>query len=388
MASLEDILQERAEKFRAWQESSLTELVGRGNYSRVYATSGGLAAAKVAELPHVSRSARRQAFREHVISLLQTLLVLKRASFFFPLHYGVQLSTGADRGEPSMARTAAAAELTLFMESFPGALPQLAPRVLLTQERKERASGRWLALAFQLMHAVLAMSISFGISHNDLYPRNVLVRPLPEGCDVVFETVVEGVSYRLVLPFLAVVTDYGVASGQLLGGKQEPEVCRSLEELQVPRNFALRPPSAHILQYRGLPAFSRDPWVLLKWLCYPCAELPTQPWGLRLWALDALKRLEAQLSDFSSARAQLPLFHHIFHGRTLRSFFEEPLFVTPCEETPEEDAGLRQRFCISEARGRELLREATSVLARMQSILPPPSARPRAKAENQGDPTR
>jgi hypothetical protein len=191
------------------------------------------------------------------------------------------------------------------------------------------------------------------------------VRPL--GKEVLFPTCVEGVAYLWKLPFLAVVTDFGVASGRILGA-EEPEVSRSLEKLRKPHFFPLQAPTAHILQYRDIPSFARDPYTVLKWLCYPSNELPGQPWTVRLWSLDALHRLERNLQDFAKARAQLDLFHHLFHPKNLETYrvqgggSSDALAATLDKTAP--------NFEISQEKGQGLFQEAARLISDMDGIHP------------------
>lgn len=302
MASLFD---DRVRSFDAWMTCDLAGEIGRGNYSKVFLTTDCSAAAKVAAYPRASLSTRKQAFREHVVSLLQTLLVLRRVTPFHPLHYGSAFDAS---GTPS---------LTMYMESFEGSLEVLGAQVL-------ASPVDWAKIAFQVCHGTLALSLLFEVTHNDLYPRNILVRRLPEATRV--SLAVEGVAYDLELASLAVVTDYGIASGPCLGCEL-PEVSSGLNRLQtMPAWFAPTPLKEHVLVYAQLPAYARDPFVILKGLLYaPGSELPVPPLSVKLWGLDALRRMVAALGDFSEPRAQLRLFHHLFHEDNLRAFKLEAL---------------------------------------------------------------
>jgi hypothetical protein len=286
----------RRHAFHAWRCAPLGELLGTGRYASVFAS--GSAAAKVMDLSGKSRRSRVQAYREHVVSIMQTLLLLRGVTLHFPFHYGLTVAMA----EPGLS-------LTLFMERFSGNLLETAAGAL-------RDAASWIHVAFQVLHGCLCLSSLFGVVHNDLYPRNVLVRPV----DLEVSAEVEGVVYGFRPRYLAVVADYGIASGKLVA-TDAPEVC--LSTTKVPRwpRFAAQPPAAHVLQYEPLlPASSRDPYTVLKWFFYGQEALPAAPLAVRLWAMDGLCRMDASLESFHADAAQLPLFHHLFHEDNLSRF--------------------------------------------------------------------
>lgn len=297
-----DGLAAREAAFRAWRCAPVGELLGSGKYGSVFACGAG-AAAKVMDLSGKSRHARMQAYREHVVSIMQTLLLLHGATPHFPFHYGLTVAVA----ELGMS-------LTLFMERFDGNLLEKAAAAL------GDAAG-WVHLAFQLLHGCLCLAAVFGVVHNDLYPRNVLLRAAPGLEPEPFEVAVEGVGYSLRPRFLAVVADYGIASGPLVAADAAPEVCLTTAKVPRWRRFALQPPAAHILQYEPLlPAYSRDPCTVLKWIFHGHEGLPAAPLAVRLWAMDGLCRIDGGLAGFHEAAAQLALFHHLFHKDNLRRF--------------------------------------------------------------------
>jgi len=157
-----DGLAAREAAFRAWRCAPVGELLGSGKYGSVFACGAG-AAAKVMDLSGKSRHARMQAYREHVVSIMQTLLLLHGATPHFPFHYGLTVAVA----ELGMS-------LTLFMERFDGNLLEKAAAAL------GDAAG-WVHLAFQLLHGCLCLAAVFGVVHNDLYPRNVLLRAVRTG---------------------------------------------------------------------------------------------------------------------------------------------------------------------------------------------------------------
>jgi len=300
--------EQRVAAFHRWRCAPLGEVLGQGRYGLVR-RCGESGVAKVIDLAKKSRGSRRQAFREHVVGVLQSILLVRRVTPHLPFHYGSRTSLCELGGMG----------FVLFMERFEGNLQELAKEVL-------GAPRDWVCMAFQVLHGCLALALSFGIVSNDLYPRNVLVRRLPKDASSssrALTYLVDGVPY--VLPqvsFLAATTDYGVASGQLVGAAEVPEVFAKTEKVRREgTGFALVPPTAHVLQYDPpLPPFSRDPYALLKWLCYGQRGLPPTPLPVRLWALDAMTHMDGRLQDFRDPEAQATLFHHLFHRDNLKRF--------------------------------------------------------------------
>jgi len=294
-----DSFELRRNAFLDWKCAPLGEVLGSGKYASVLRSGSG--AAKVMDLSGKSRQARMQAYREHVVSMMQTILLLRKVTPHYPFHYGYTTTVGG-----------CDMVLTMFMERFEGSLLDAATRIL-TDARD------WVHLALQLLHACVCMAGVFGVVHNDLYPRNVLVREFPGERRTCMT--VDGVSYVFGQRFLAVVTDYGIASGKLVGAHSVPEVCDSTVKVKRLRHFSMQAPEAHILQYEPtLPAFSRDPYTILKWIFYGQPRLPRAPVTVRLWVMEAMHRLDQGLEDFHDARSQLQLFHHLFHEDNLLRF--------------------------------------------------------------------
>ena len=305
----------RRRAFLGWKSAPLGEVIGSGKYATVFRSNGS--AAKVMDLSGKSKRARMQAYREHVVSMMQTILLLRHVTSQYPFHYGFKTLIG------EMGMT-----LTMFMESFEGSLQDLAERVLTD-------SDCWIHLVLQLLHACVCMASIFGVVHNDLYPRNVLVRMLPGGQRT--RLVVDGVMYVFLPRFLVVVADYGIASGRLVGAHSVPEVCASTVKVARSPRFSLQPPEAHILQYDPvLPAFSRDPYTVLKWVVYGQKNLPQAAFSVRLWGMEALNRIDLRLEDFHEELSQLPLFHHLFHEDNLRRFGLASSLLYASPEKPEE----------------------------------------------------
>lgn len=286
--------EERLRHFNAWGSNlDLEEEIGRGAYGCVFRAADSFSAAKLVQLQRQARSARQRVMQEHKISLLQTLLVLRKVSCFHPLHYGIRYQRGAE-----------GAQLACYMERFDGSLEALAAAVL-------RAPRAWQDLLFQVLHGVLSLANVFQLSHNDLYPRNVLVRRLPG--TVSARVRVDAGVYARPLDFLAVVSDYGVASGQT---SALPEVVAASERKQLRLSpLSLLAPLKHHILYYDLEVFARDPLALLLALAHADGQkLPPCPTSVRLWLALGLRRILARMKDFASPRAQKELFHAMFQS--------------------------------------------------------------------------
>ena len=288
---------------KTWRPGERGELVGEGKYGQVYRCGPG-AVAK--DLDVARRSRREQAYREHVVGLLQTLLVLSRVTPHLPLHYG------ALWGQRRME---------LHMEAFDVSLDR-AGACLVDEEA-------WVSLFFQVWSALLALAFVFGVAHNDLYPRNVLLRAAPATAPVCYEVL--GRRYKVPLPFFAALTDFGVASCPW-GGEHAVRP----SPLGAPPDLGSLPPSRHVLQY-DLPVFARDPYSLLKWAAFPNRSLPTAPSKVVGWARAGLTRLDERREDCRDADGAARLFAAAFdalrrHGLPeLRTEDALPLFALRAE---------------------------------------------------------
>jgi len=282
---------ERVRCFEAWGSSlELEEEIGRGEYGCVFRAADSFSAAKVVTL-QPARRARQRVMQEHKISLLQTLLVLRKVSCFHPLHYGVRYQ-----------RDALGRQLACYMERFDGSLEALAETVL-------RGPQAWKDVLFQALHGALSLANVFQLAHNDLYPRNVLVRKLPAAVSA--RVGVDAWTYARRLDYLAVVSDYGVASG---GASALPDVVHASKRRRLSPLSLLTPLQHHILYYDA-ELFARDPLALLLACVHADGRtLPSCPMSIRLWITLGLQQILVRMKDFAAPRAQKELFHAMFEG--------------------------------------------------------------------------
>ena len=292
MSDVEAIAAKRVRDLYDWRLGQAQERIGAGKYGRVYSVGPGCAAILKESVTRRRAGMCKQAFREHIIGLLQTLLVLEACTPHLPLHYGAAIAAG---GRCMRGR--------MYMERFEGSLVDLGGCL--------GAEADWLSLLFQLTSTFAALALLFGVTHNDAYPRNILISPRARARRVVYRC--QGRSYVLHWPFLAALTDFGIATSPLLMGKRTaPEVSEHLSNLEVPSNFASCPPQHHILKYKSLPLFSRDVYTVLKWTCFADSHLPAAPPAVRLWARTCLHLLDEVRENLSEPQGLVRFFHAIF----------------------------------------------------------------------------
>ena len=291
--------------------------IGSGKYGRVY-SSGRSAVLKES----VTRAGLcKQAFREHVMGLLQTLLVLQACTPHLPLHYGTSIVA-----EGVLMRG------HMYMERFEGSLIDLRGCL--------RTESDWLSLLFQLLLTFVALALLFGVTHNDAYPRNILINSQSSAPRVIYRC--QEKSYALEWSFMAALTDFGIATTPLLmGHRSAPEVAERLEALELPPDFASTPPRHHILRYKSLPLFSRDAYTVLQWTCFD-PRLPRAPPAVQLWARSALRLLNEIRESLKEAEGLARFFHAIFSSSWLATCGLPPLEVdgalTPDFTVPADDS--------------------------------------------------
>jgi len=337
-----DIKALTANRLRAlyqWHSSSLScEVLGSGKYGTVYAAGGDRASVMKESVTKGARpSLRKQAFREHVIALLQSLMVLEGCTPHLPLHYAVSISACG----PCMRGN-------MFMERFSGSLVDLAAKCL-------RSDEDWVCLLFQLLSTFAALGAVFGISHNDAYPRNILISQDTRAQRVVYRC--GSATYALRWPFFAAVTDFGIAtSTSLMGALQCPEVSDGLVDLEPASDFGSAAPEHHILKYKRLPTFCRDAYTVLKWVRFCSKSLPEAPTPVRRWAGASLALLDSVRGQCDAPEGLLHFVQEIFEDDWLRACGLSLRLRVSSTEPPD------FAFPVSEDRKEEMLRRAAAAL--------------------------
>jgi serine/threonine protein kinase len=278
-------------------------LVGSGKYGKVFREPNGVVVKEVSA--RVTGRGLAPPFREKIVSIFQSLLVVNRVSPNFPLHYGCNVCPPL-RGGGRLG-------MHFYIEEFDGSLDKLAGKVLVS-------SAAWLTSLFQILSAVLTFAATLSICHNDLYPRNVLVKRLSSPQK--FTYVIYGRTYTIEVEFVLAVTDFGICSSPLLGSPSgdAPEVAAKLKG--EPRDcagapFGSVPPRKHILHYKFLPPFARDVYLVLKWTVFPTKNFPLAPACVSAWARRALAYIDENEKAFFKTDASKELFAFAFSAQEL-----------------------------------------------------------------------
>jgi serine/threonine protein kinase len=310
----------RCDPFFNWKPGAPVEgILGAGRYGTVFKTRGGGA---LKEVVAKGDGNRRQAYREHVMGILQSLLVLSGTCPHFPVHFAARLAS-----ENGSLR------VRMWMEHFEGSLEAVElPGI--------SEPPTWAQALFQVNAGLLALA-ELGIAHNDLFPRNVLVR-LTEPRVVVYQ--LHEQIMRAQSNFLLAITDFGIASGRILDCAREPEVARGLRRAHVGEAFGAEPSVKHLLHYKALPPFSRDAYALHRWGAFPQkGALGTAPKPVRLWCASTLEFIDRNREAFGTDAGPRMLATNAFSDETLRSFGIDVSFVPSSEEARSLDAVLNSK---------------------------------------------
>lgn len=159
-------MEARRSKFLEWEPptgsvaATRGEKIGSGKYGIVYMCRGAPhMVVKEVTINKTRSCATSLAFREHAMSLLQTAMVLRSLCPHLPLHYGIRASV------PSRGTL----HLAYYMEAFDCSLDAAPTNVLVDPKD-------WIALLFQISTALVSVAMLLEVAHNDLYPRNILLR--------------------------------------------------------------------------------------------------------------------------------------------------------------------------------------------------------------------
>lgn len=278
---------------RNWEPpSKLGDIIGVGRYGTVYSPNPG-EAVKVVRLQTAADDEAKRAYRERVIGLIQSLLIWHSLSPHVVLHYGWE----ADLGPLSST-------FTLHMERWEASLEQCGDAFL------GRAES-WSDVLFQILSALTCLSSAFEIVHNDLYPRNVLVRHL--SCPHAIFYGMAGAWYVLNCSVMVAISDFGIASSPLLGTPDHrPEVsCPHPVSLPAGTRYSSIPLCSHVLRFYNLPPYSRDVYTVLKWSLYwGGTGLPRA--STAAWLSELLRSVDKRVHEFISPAALQDLFVYAF----------------------------------------------------------------------------
>lgn len=327
---------ERVAAFAAWSEPDgpLGRLLGRGKYGAVYAVRGAAVKVQRVEGPLADRSSPqwrrlRQAYREHVLGVVQSLLVANRVTPHVVMHFGAQLRPGPH-----------ACDVRMYMEAFDGSLDGKGAAELLTDDRSFRG------MALQVTQGLAALAECLRLVHNDLYPRNILYRRTPAR-DADYQ--VCGRSYWLRGSCaLYAITDFGLAGTPLLQSQEGNYPDMRPPQVDVGTPFGTLSAPRHVLCYRKLPPFSRDLYALFRSVARPFSGSPVPPAETRRWAAGVLRALDSGVPDTSGPEGVAEVLELAFGG------------APAAPAAPEEE-----RFCVRRGGHAALIREAAAVVRRV-----------------------
>ena len=280
-------------------------LIGKGKYGSVFREKDGVVVKEVKA--KVSDRGLGPPFREKIVAILQSLLVVSRISPNFPLHYGFDIGSVPVGGK---------IDLSYYIEEFDGSLDVLGSQVMLPER-----PNSWITSSFQMFSAIATYAVVLSIAHNDLYPRNILAKRLRRpGTTFVYN--IFGNRFVVEVDYVLAVTDFGICSSPLLGGtstSKSPEVAATLKE--EPRcsgaPFGTLPPKKHILHYKFLPVYSRDVYLVLKWIAFATKSFPRAPPQVVSWAKKALDWVDRHEEHFEIPNATTDFIFFAFSPEVL-----------------------------------------------------------------------
>jgi serine/threonine protein kinase len=294
------------------QTNTEGEVIGRGKYGTVRIVDEKT----VVKVIDVELSGDRwdvkakQAYREYVVGVLQRLVVSGGHTPHLVIHFSGRMEVVGDR------RCA----LQLYMERFECSLDK-GPKQVLSSE------AQWRSMYLQLSSGVAALALLLGAVHNDLYPRNVLLRRLPRELRVVYD--VCGTQYLGVHETLFAIADFGICGSPLFGCGRSCNPGLRLNSVETPRLFGQTNTEQHILKYAELPPFSRDIYVLFKWPTGGLASIYSVPQPVLAWSLRVLRYVDEHLDSFTKPRAVADLLSVAFSEQVLSSPARQDFSLRP-----------------------------------------------------------
>ena len=286
--------------------SSSSSILGSGKYGKVYRVNDS-SVKKECKI-RSRENTLKQAFREHVVGILQTLLVTSSYTPHLPIHFDACMHIDLEKSLTGH----------MYMESFTGSLQDIGAEVLLNP-------WDWINLSFQVLSGVVILADLLLLTHNDLYPRNILLKKCVSAKKVKYKITKE--TYILSWSFLAVITDFGISSSsEFMGQCELPEVTQSLNELQVPEKFGSVHNKCHILQFKKLPIFSRDLYTFFKAIHFGSKKMPEIPQEAEVWTGRCLDYLDSHQHEFKESTACLDFFHCIFASKFFDDCGQKPIY--------------------------------------------------------------
>lgn len=284
------------------------ELLGKGKYGAVYATDDGRVICKKMGGFEKGSNTFKQAYREYVLGVLGFLLIKHETTPNLVVNIACIFDDSLDK-----------VNVTMYMERFEESLDKCRPSF--------RTPSEAVCLAYQVLHPIGVLASVFGVVHNDLYDRNVLINWKP--FDAVYD--VNGSLYHVKARFVASISDFGLCGSKLLDCyKCLPEMSAGLSTVSAPKCFGTTLTKEHILYFENLPPFSRDVYTILKSL--RGKKFSLDPPALR-WLDECLLVADSHHEKFQSQHACLEFMDAVFDGRVLSGFNIPSL--TPTRSVPD-----------------------------------------------------
>ena len=280
------------------------ELIGSGKYGSVYRSQEGIVKKEIRA--RCNDRGLKGPYREKIVAILQSLLVLQRVNPHFPLHYGFEYV--ADPKQFKM-------DMSYLIEEFDMSLDSCKPNAL-----SDSSKLTWVIVVFQILSAILTYSSVFGICHNDLYPRNILIKQIPS--PEMFSYRIYGLHYQFRSDFILSITDFGLCGSDILKNKKcNPEITTTLKGEELPElGFHSLRSAKHVLHYKDLPVFSRDLYTFLKYFIYPNALFSNSPANVSNWCKNMLSNIHKNLEHFVDPEGIHKLFNFAFSNSELKKF--------------------------------------------------------------------
>lgn len=292
-------------------------LLGEGKYGKIYADGTGVVTKEVTA--RGNKRGMASPFREKIVAILQSLLVMRNTSPHFPLHYGFEMTP-----IPNSLKC----NVSYLIEEWESSLENIGMQLLANDQTS------WVHMVFQIMSAITTYSTVFDISHNDLYPRNILVKRFAQPEPYVYD--IFGTRYEARYRFILAITDFGIASSTLMGNADHcAEVAASLKDQPVGNAFGTIAPSKHILYYKSLPPYARDVYTVLKWIVFPSKRFQCNLGNVVSWCANALATVDKNQGHFVDPQAIARLLQFMFTENASRYRLEGVITIGKVSEPQE-----------------------------------------------------
>jgi len=312
----------RENSFFAWTSGQRQELLGQGSYGKVFRLAGNSAVVKDCTIAKGRHEAIRSALQEQTIAVVLTHIVLDRVCPHYLLLFNSTLDVETTNVHTHMT-----------IEAFDGSI-----------DKVKNWQACWTEILFQIFHALSHIHRVLALVHNDLYPRNILIRQLNIRCRYDFPSDIQ-TSVWLDAPFLVALADFGISTSERLF-PNAPLRLRKKATQPTPQPFGQCVFTHHVLEYTSLPAFARDYWALLQWTLFPSRHVAPPP-GDVLTILRAVRdELNHRWTGLQAPEGSWDIFKFFLRQPQVQARLCRPS-ATPCDcqaWSPEDVDGYRQNL--------------------------------------------